>query len=241
MNLAGYVREGALGMGIGMSVEQSERFAAYHALLTAANARFNLTRVPDDPREAADRNYLDCIAPLAGPWPPVRTLIDVGSGAGFPGVPLAILRPDVHVVLLDALDKRVRFLREVIAALELNAEAVHLRAEEAARLPELRERFDLATARAVAPVNVLAELLLPFVRPGGHMLALKGPALAGEMEEARGALALLSGEVERTAAVTIPGRDWAHTAVWIRKTGPVDAKYPRKPGIPGKRPLKGIE
>ena len=140
----------AAAMGIPMTAAQAAQFARYHALLTEANARMNLTRVPDDPAEAADRNYLDCVAVLAGEFPRVSTAVDVGSGAGFPGIPLSIMLPEVRFTLIDALGKRVEFLRGVIDALGLNAEALHLRAEDAARRPELRERFDLAVARAVA-------------------------------------------------------------------------------------------
>ena len=168
-----------------MSAAQAERFARYHEMLAAANARMNLTRVPEDPSEAVDRNYLDSIAVLAGDFPRVDTAADVGSGAGFPGIPLAIMLPDVRFTLIDALGKRVDFLNAVIGALGLNAEALHLRAEDAARRPALRERFDLATARAVAPMNVLCEYLMPLVRVGGHALALKGPGLEGELAQAR--------------------------------------------------------
>ena len=229
--------EGARAMGVAMTPEQAERFERYHALLAAANARMNLTRVADDLREAADRNYLDCIAPLAGGFPDAATAVDVGSGAGFPGVPLAIMRPDIRFTLLDSLGKRVEFLQSVIDELGLNAEAVHLRAEDAARRADLRERFDLAMARAVAPMNVLCEYLLPFVRVGGRMLALKGPSLDGELAEAKAALALLGGEVERVLPAGVPGRDWDHRAAWIAKVAPTPEKYPRRAGLPEKRPL----
>ena len=232
-----FLIDGARAMGIDMSPEQAERFERYHALLAEANARMNLTRVPDDPREAADRNYLDCIAVLAGDFPAAETAIDVGSGAGFPGVPLAIMRPDIRFTLLDSLGKRAEFLQRVIDDLGLNAEALHLRAEDAARRPELRERFDLAVARAVAPMNVLCEYLLPFVRVGGRMLALKGPTLDGELDAARGAIALLGGEIERAATLDIPGRDWDHRAAWIRKVAPTPERFPRRAGVPEKRPL----
>ncbi len=175
----------AAEMGIALSPVQGDQFAAYHEMLQTANRSFNLTRIPDDPAEAVDRNYLDCIAPIAHGWPVgARTAIDVGSGAGFPGIPLAIALPQVHFVLLDALDKRVKFLQSAVDALGLNAEAVHLRAEDAARRPEFREQFDIALARAVAPLNVLAEYLLPFVRTGGQMLALKGPDAENELTQA---------------------------------------------------------
>ena len=227
----------ASAMGIAMSPTQAEQFERYHALLIEANARMNLTRVPDDPIEAADRNYLDSIAALSGAFPAVRTAIDVGSGAGFPGVPLAIMLPDTRFVLLDSLGKRVDFLNSVIDALDLNAEAVHLRAEDAAKTRDYRERFDLACARAVAPMNVLCEYLLPFVRVEGWMLALKGPSLDEELAQAENALNALGGAVTKTLALSIPGRDWDHRAAWIHKTVQTPEKYPRKAGTAEKKPL----
>ena len=236
--LAEMMLQSAAAMGIAMSEDQAAQFAQYHAMIVEANAKFNLTRVPDELREAADRNYLDCIAPLAHGWPEgVRSLVDVGSGAGFPGIPLSIMLPDVHVVMVDSLEKRVKFLKSVIDALGLNAEAVHARAEDAARRPELRERFDLATARAVASMQLLSEYLLPFVRVGGRMLALKGPSLEAELEEADYALRTLGGEVERMEDAPIPGRDWSHRLAYVKKVAATPAQYPRKAGVPEKKPL----
>jgi 16S rRNA (guanine527-N7)-methyltransferase len=207
-------------MGIPMTGEQAGQFDIYHNMLVEANARMNLTRVPDDIAEAVDRNYLDCIAPLAGGFPAVTAAVDVGSGAGFPGIPLAIMLPDTRFTLIDALGKRVDFLRDVIARLGLNAGALHLRAEDAARQGVLREGFDLAVARAVAPMNVLCEYMLPLVKVGGYMMALKGPGLNGELKAADNALSLLGGTIERTQPLMIPGRDWNHTAAWIKKPLP---------------------
>lgn len=230
--------ESAHEMGIDMTEKQAEQFARYHEMLVEANAQFNLTRVPDELREAADRNYLDCIAPLAHAWPvDVKTAVDVGSGAGFPGIPLSIMLPDVHFVLVDALGKRVKFLQSVIDELGLNAEALHLRAEDAAKKPELREKFDLATARAVASMNLLAEYLLPFVKVGGRMLALKGPSLDEEIAEAKYAFSQLGGQFERAEDAPIPGRDWSHRVAYVRKIRSTPAKYPRKAGVPEKNPL----
>ena len=220
-----------------MTERQAEQFEAYHNMLVAANARMNLTRVPEDPREAVDRNYLDCIAPLAGGFPEAPTAADVGSGAGFPGIPLAIMLPDTRFTLIDALSKRVEFLRAVIARLGLNAEALHLRAEDAARQGALRERFDLTVARAVAPMNALCEFMLPLTRVGGRMLALKGPGLEAELASAENALALLGGEIERIQPLAIPGRDWNHRAAWIAKIAPTPDKYPRRAGMADKKPL----
>ena len=227
----------ARAAGLPLNREQADKIEAYHRMLTEANARFNLTRVPADEAEAIDRNYLDCLTPLKFGLRDVANAIDVGSGAGFPGIPLAICMPDTHFVLLDSLGKRVDFLNDVIFALTLNAEAIHLRAEDGARRPELRESFDLATARAVAPLNLLAEYLLPFVRVGGTMLAYKGPTLEDELAAAANALSVLGGRVARTERAEIPNRDWDHRLCWIEKAAPTPDKYPRKAGKPEKNPL----
>ena len=230
--------ERAAAAGIPLNMEQAEKFESYHRMLIEANARFNLTRVPEDEAEAIDRNYLDCIAPLAVGFPAAHaSLIDVGSGAGFPGIPLAICLPETKIVLLDSLGKRVEFLQSVIEALHLNAQAVHLRAEDGARKSEYREAFDLATARAVAPLNLLCEYLLPFVKVGGQMLALKGPGLTEEIAAAENAMNLLGGRFLHSDALPIPGRDWDHRAAWIGKVAPTPDKYPRKAGKPEKKPL----
>ena len=225
-------------MGIAVTREQAEQFETYHRMLTEANARFNLTRVPDDIEEAVHRNYLDSASLLlTEEASTAKTIADVGSGAGFPGIPLSILRPDCHVVLMDALDKRVGFLSEVIRALGLNAEAVHIRAEIAGRMPEYRERFDCATARAVAALPLLSEYLLPLVKVGGAMAVLMGPGAAKEIEDTANAFALLGGSDARLIETAIPGRDWKHCAVAVKKTAATPEKYPRRPGIPEKRPL----
>ena len=230
--------DGAKQMGIAVSDAQAGQFARFHEMLTAANRTMNLTRVPDDPREAVDRNYLDSIAPLALGMPEgVRSLADVGSGAGFPGIPLAIMLPEARVVLIDSLGKRVRFLQEVIDALGLNAQAIHARAEEAGRMDALREGFDVVTSRAVAALNVLAEFSLPLARVGGCMIAYKGPSAAEEAAQARRAIALLGGGPVREAEVRIPGRDWEHRLLYIEKKAPTPQKYPRRAGEPAKNPL----
>ena len=227
----------AQAANIPLNREQAEKFEIYHRMLTEANAKFNLTRIPDDEAEAIDRNYLDSLAPLKFGLPGIERAIDVGSGAGFPGIPLAICMTGTHFVYLDSLGKRVDFLNDVISKLNLSAEALHLRAEDGARKPNLRESFDLATARAVAPLNLLAEYLLPFVRVGGSMLAYKGPTLEEELRAAQNALTLLGGRYARAERAEIPGRDWDHRLCWIEKTAPTPDKYPRKAGKPEKTPL----
>ena len=227
---------GAREMGVQMSPEQARMFETYHEMLIQANAQFNLTRVADDMREAIDRNYLDCIAPIAHGFSP-ETAIDVGSGAGFPGVPLAIMLPNTRFTLLDALDKRVKFLQSVIDALKLNAVCIHARCEDAARNPALREKFECAVARAVAPMNVLSEYLMPFVRVGGQMVALKGPSLESELAGANNALKALGGGKISAFDAPIPGRGWAHKIAVIEKKSSTPDKYPRKAGTPERKPL----
>ena len=227
---------GAREMGVQMSPEQARMFETYHEMLIQANAQFNLTRVADDMREAIDRNYLDCIAPIAHGFSP-ETAIDVGSGAGFPGVPLAIMLPNTRFTLLDALDKRVKFLQSVVDALKLNAVCIHARCEDAARNPALREKFECAVARAVAPMNVLSEYLMPFVRIGGQMVALKGPSLETELAGANNALKALGGGKISMFDAPIPGRDWAHKIAVIEKKSSTPDKYPRKAGTPERKPL----
>lgn len=229
---------GARNMGIEMTRQQADMFCRYHEMLTEVNKSMNLTRVSDDPLEAVDRNYLDSITPLIHGLPEgVKTLADVGSGAGFPGIPLAIMLPDVRITLIDALDKRVKFLNDVIKALGLNAEAVHFRCEDAGRKPELREQFDAVTSRAVASLNILCELSLPLVKVGGHMIAYKGPIWQEEAAQAANALDVLGGRVIGAKPADIPGRDWNHMLVYIEKIAATPEKYPRRAGVPEKKPL----
>ena len=231
--------EGARRMGIALPEGAAEKMARFHELLMRANAQFNLTRVPDDPEEAVCRNFLDSLSPLAQEGLiQGRTLLDLGSGAGFPGVPLAIARPDLRVTLMDSLGKRVGFLNDAIRELQIDARAVHMRAEEAARLPEWREQFDVVTARAVAALPTLTELALPFVRVGGRVVAYKGPAAAEELEQARAALHQLGGQAGQILPAPIPGREeWEHCLVTLEKRRSTPRRFPRKPGEAGRRPI----
>ena len=232
-----YLKAQAERMGIPMTDAQADAFCAYHDRLTAVNREMNLTRVGDDVQEAVDRNYLDSLTIL--PFlDGVTMLIDVGTGAGFPGIPVAIMRPDIHVTLMDALGKRVAFLKEIVETLSLNADCVHARCEDAAKKPEFRDAYDVACARAVAETNILSEWLLPFVKPGGRMLALKGPMAAEEARCAEAALLQLNGRLMRVCPVAVPGRDWEHRVIEIQKTDATPSRFPRKAGIAEKRPLK---
>ena len=213
----------------------AERLWAYWQLVKKKNEVMNLTAVTDDD-EAAERHFLDALALLdLAEIPEGASVIDVGSGAGFPGVPLKLARPDLRLCLLDSLGKRVDFLREACGELGAEAECVHARAEEFALLPGRRDGFDLAVSRAVARLNVLAELCLPLVKPGGLFLAMKAADAAEELREAAGAIRLLGGECEGLREYETGGVRRA-VAV-IRKKKPTPKGYPRRFAQIKKAPL----
>lgn len=216
------------------------KLAHYHAMLLDYNTRMDLTAVTEE-MEMLDRHYADSLMPLSLPelFPLGASLIDVGTGAGFPGLPLAIARPDLKVTLLDALQKRVGFLNDVIGALGLyNAQAVHMRAEDAARSPAYRERFDIAAARAVAALPTLLEYTLPFVRVGGQALLWKGPAALCEIPACRPVAHLLGGQLQEPIPMPIAGRDWQHLVLPVNKSSATVRLYPRRSGMPHKQPLQ---
>ena len=215
-----------------------DRFEAFHAILDEYNARMDLTAVLDED-ERVDRHDLDSAAPLAhGLLVQGAKVIDVGTGAGFPGMPLLILRPDLQITFLDALNKRILFLEDALKRLGLTAATLHARAEDAAKMAAHREQYDAAVSRAVANAATLEELTLPFVKKGGVAIAWKGPGVADELTAARRAAFLLGGTVRGTVDAPIPRRaDWAHVLLLTDKTGTTPKAYPRKAGTPGKKPL----
>lgn len=231
---------GALGAPVDSGC--ARRLSLYHALLNEWNTRMNLTG--DTALETAlSRLYMDSLAPLAvaGLFAEGARVLDVGSGAGFPGLPLAIARPDLQVMLLDSLRKRVAFLDQVIAVLGLtNVCTVHARAEDAARNPSCREQFDIVAARAVAAVPVLLELLLPFARVGGKAVCYKGPSAEEEIAAGTRAARILGGGAVDTFPVAVPGQpDWQHCVLVCPKERPTARVYPRKAGTPAREPLGG--
>ena len=232
------LKNGLEKMGIAADAAALERFEAFHAILDEYNARMDLTAVLDED-ERVDRHDLDSAAPLPhGLLAAGARVIDVGTGAGFPGMPLLILRPDLRMTFLDALKKRILFLQDALSRLGLQAEALHARAEDAARLPLYRGQYDAAVSRAVAAAPVLQELTLPFLRQGGLSIAWKGPGLSEEMTAARRAAFLLGGTVRGILDAPVPGREeWAHVLLITEKTGKTPDSYPRRAGTPGKEPL----
>ena len=206
-------------------------------LLLRKNEVMNLTAIIR-PRDVATLHMLDCAALLNCAGFQYKTLIDVGSGAGFPGIPLKILVPTLYVTLLDAQGKRVDWLEEACDALGLDGVApIQGRAEEAAQLPSLRGQYDFATARAVADLRVLSELCLPFVKTGGYFLAMKGTDCDAELDAARPAIHELGGEVEQCIDYDIPHTEVTHRVVVIKKKASTPSQYPRKWAKIQKSPL----
>ena len=227
-----FLRTACLKEGIELTDPQLEAFDRYQKLLVEWNEKMNLTAITDE-KGIAVKHFLDS---LAG-HQEIRkrllekekvTLVDVGCGAGFPGLPLKILFPSLKVTLLDSLQKRIRFLEEVIAQLGLKGiQAVHERAEEGAHKEEFREKYDFATARAVAPLPILMEYCAGYIAPGGKFLAYKGPSLQEEMQNSQKAMKVLHLSYEKT----IPSfgmEEMEHYVGVFRKTGPIALQYPRK-------------
>ena len=215
-------------------MEMNDKFRRYAELLKEWNEKMNLTAITDDD-EIKVKHFQDSLTIL-----PYITgggsLADIGTGAGFPGLPVAIERPDLSVVLVDALNKRISFLECVVRELGLtNVKCVHARAEDFGRDPEFRGKFDYVTARAVASMPVLAEYCLPLLKEGGHFIAMKGPGAAEE--DCSRALKLLGGRMLSADEFVLEGTDMGRCIIDIEKTGPTPKTYPRKAGLPSKKPL----
>ena len=219
--------DGAKALGIELSSGQMDQFCEYARLLVEWNQRMNLTAITD-PEGIAVRHFVDSLTLLrAAPPLPKAKLLDVGAGAGFPSIPACIARPDLKPTLLDSLNKRLIFLHTLTEALAIPAELVHQRAEDAGRMPQYREGFDLVCARAVARLSALCEYCLPFVRVGGCFAALKGPDGPQELNEAGRAIDLLGGGQAQLHPFTLPDGS-ERVVITIKKLRPTPTKYPRK-------------
>ncbi|WP_282919879.1 16S rRNA (guanine(527)-N(7))-methyltransferase RsmG [Ignavigranum ruoffiae] len=223
---------------IQLSEKQLQQFDRYFSLLVEWNQKINLTAITEHD-EVYLKHFYDSLVPL---WwveiPEAAKVVDVGAGAGFPSIPIKIIRPDIQLTIIDSLNKRINFLNELVADLGLTGvEAVHARAEEAGQDQAYRGQYDLATARAVASLNILVELCLPFVKKGGHFIALKGQDAHNELIEAKRAITLLGGKFEAEFHETLPQEESYRAIIDIRKTLDTPNKYPRRPGKPNKQPL----
>lgn len=216
--------------------EQLAQFTRYYELLVETNKVMNLTAITE-PEEVAVKHMVDSLLAYEDGMQG-KTLVDVGTGAGFPGVPLKIYCPSLKVTLVDSLGKRLRFLQQVIDELWLKGiRCEHLRAEDAGRSKKHREQYDYVTARAVARLSVLSEYCLPLAKKGGQFIALKGSRFAEEIEEGEAAVKILGGKIISAEPVKLPGLDDGRAIIKIAKIKATPAQYPRKAGTPEKQPL----
>lgn len=232
------LRRGSNELDLTLEPREEALFDTYYALLIEEEKTAGLTGIKE-PVDVAVKHFLDALAIRRWvAFKPGERLIDVGSGAGFPGIPLSVTAPGLQVILLEAVRKKVDFLRKAIALLGLrNAEAVWGRAEEYGRLEGYREAFDWAVARAVAPLRELLEYALPFLRRGGVFLAYKGPKGLKEVEASHRAADVLGGKVEQVQEYRLPLTGDERLLIFIRKTGLTPLAYPRRAGMPRKKPL----
>lgn len=232
------LKEGAKEYSISLSSMQIDKFSQYARLLAEWNEKINLTAITD-PEGVVIKHFLDSLSIAQFIPDETKTLIDVGTGAGFPGIPLKIVKENLKVTLLDSLDKRVRFLNEISNNLILkDIVSVHGRAEDFGVDKKYRERFDFVTARAVANLPVLLEYCLPFVNIGGMFIAMKGPDAKKELKESHKALDILGGEIEDVKFFTLPNSDIERYVILIKKCRHTPTNYPRKSGKPTKQPIK---
>lgn len=234
------LKEEVKQMGIELTDHQIDQFYNYYELLIHWNSMVNLTAITQMD-EVVTKHFVDSLSLkkiIVDIDQKPRKLIDVGTGAGFPGIPLKIVFPELEVTLLDSLNKRVKFLNEVIENLQLvGITAVHGRAEDMGRDNVSRETYDLCVSRAVANLATLSEYCMPFVKTGGYFIPYKSGKLEEELVTGKGAVNKLSGEIEDILTFTLPNAD-ERCLVKIRKTGVMSKKYPRKAGMPSKEPLK---
>lgn len=233
-------RRGLSQLGLGLSDEQIRQFQTYERELEDWNRRFNLTRITGRER-VQTLHFLDSLTAIAAIPQAVKSggrIIDVATGAGFPGIPLKIALPELHLTLVDSVGKKANFLEHLLDALNLpDVQLLMERAETLAHEPENRDAFDVVLARGLAPMRVLAELTIPFCKPGGILVAHKKGDIAKELEDAHNAIDLMGGRLAGVEPVNVAGLEDNRALVIVQKVSDTPARYPRRPGIPKKRPL----
>lgn len=230
--------KGALTLDINLNDSEINRFIKYKELLKDWNTKINITAITDD-HEIDTKHFLDSLTPFVTDiFNGNKKVIDIGTGGGFPGLPLKIVNPDLDITLLDSLNKRIIFLNEVIDQLGLDGiVAMHGRAEELSIKPKYREQYDICVSRAVASLDTLSEYCIPFVKVGGYFVSMKGPDIDEELKLSKNAIDTLGGKVIDTKLVEIPETDIVHSLIIIQKIRQTPTKYPRGGGKPRKNPL----
>lgn len=224
--------------GLQLTEQQIDNYNSYFETLIEWNEKINLTAITD-PQDVAIKHMIDSLSCYNEEiFKKGSAVIDVGTGAGFPGLPLKIYRPDIKLTLFDSLNKRILFLQAVAEQLGINdISFVHSRAEDGGKSKQFREKYDIAVSRAVARLNVLCEWCLPFVTVGGFFIALKGSQYSQELDEAKGAIRLLGGEIAKIEKIKLPGIDDVRAVIYIKKIKRTPPAYPRRPGSAEKNPL----
>ncbi|RCX16142.1 16S rRNA m(7)G-527 methyltransferase [Anaerobacterium chartisolvens] len=236
MTLEEILINGAKEYGISLNCIQVQKFFKYKDVLIEWNKKINLTAIEED-KDVIIKHYIDSLSIISHLENISLNLIDIGTGAGFPGIPLKIACSSLNIVLLDSLEKRVKFLNQAVNDLELKGiTAVHGRAEDFGLKKEYREKFDVAVARAVASLPVLLEYCMPFIKTGGRFIAMKGSSIE-ELGASEKALRVLGGEIEKIESITLPFSDIKRNIVLIKKLRQTPTTYPRKAGKPSKEPL----
>ena len=221
---------------IKLNEKQKEQFFKYMNLLIEWNKKINLTAITE-PKDIIIKHFLDSVT-ISKYIKEGSYVVDIGTGAGFPGIPLKIIREDIDIVLVDSLNKRINFLNKVIENLNLKGIfTVHDRAEEFGRKKEYREKFDVVTSRAVANLSTLSEYLLPLAKINGKCICMKGPSADDEIEQAQNAIKILGGGIEKIDCFCLPKTDFGRTIIELKKVSKTNNKYPRKAGLPSKEPM----
>ena len=221
---------------INLDNNQLEEFYKYMCLLIEWNEKMNLTAIIE-PKEIILKHFIDSLT-ILNEIEDKNTLIDIGTGAGFPGIPLKIAKPNLKVVLLDSLNKRILFLNEVINKLELeNIETIHARVEDIGKNIKYREKFEIVTSRAVANLAILSEYMIPLTKIGGKCICMKGSSIKDEINESQKAINLLGGKVEKIDEFVLPSTDIKRNIIVIKKEKNTPKNFPRKAGIPSKNPI----
>ena len=233
------LNEASNKVGLQYNIKKHEQFMRYKELIKEWNEKINLTAIKED-EEIVKKHFIDSMKVFEfRKLKNAKNIIDIGTGGGFPGIPMKIINPEINIVLLDSLNKRINFLNEVIRDLQLdNIKTIHGRAEDFAQQAQYREKFDVAISRAVANLTVLSEFCIPYVKVGGYFVAMKGPAVEEEIKQSTNAIKLLGGRIEHIEKVEIEGSDLNHNLVIISKIAKTHNKYPRKAGMVTKDPLR---